>query len=169
MNTPAPKKDPVKPQLSPTALSLFEHNSLRYDAEIPMGVKPEDLLEPTFWAHHASKLRPWNEIRARAVDGTWMGNYLVLDCSRTWARVHQLSFHRFTTGDQADTLASETDVKVYMGKHQVKFRGAHKWTILQGSDVIKEGFATKEEATAELEQMARQVVGGAAGRTAVPA
>jgi hypothetical protein len=170
MSTPAPeKKEPAKPQLPPMGLALFETNSLRHDAVIPMGVPPAALLEPTFWSHHAVKLAPWHEIRARAADGTWVANYLVLDTSRTWARVKQLDFHRLTTGDQADTQASAQEVKEFIARHQVKHRGAHRWTILDGEHIIEEGIASKEEANAKLETLARQAVGGAAGRSAVPA
>jgi hypothetical protein len=158
-------------QLPPNNLQLFESVSTRYDAEIPQGVAPEHLLEPAFWAHQAVKLRPMDEIRARAIDGTWVGTYVVLDCSRTWARVRQLSFSRLTTGEVAETQASEQAVRDYIAGHNVAFRGAqHKWSITRKADkaVIEEGIAEKDEATKRLEALARSHVGGAAATARTP-
>lgn len=154
-------------QLPPNNLYLFEQISTRYDAEIPQGVTQEHLLEPAFWAHKASQLRPWDEIRARATDGTWVATYVVTDCSRTWARVRQLSFHRLTTGEVAETQASEQAVKDFVGAHNVVFRGAqHKWSITRKADkaVIEEGIGEKDAAERRLEQLARNHVGGVAER-----
>ena len=151
-------------QLAPGALQFFEQVSLRYDAEIPQAVTPQDLLNPAFWAHHAVRLRPMNEIRARAIDGTWIADLVVLDCSRTWARVHILAVHRLTTGQVAETQASEQDVKAYIEGHKVVYRGQHKWSITRNSDkaVIEEGIAEQDVAKARLEALARSHVGGAA-------
>ena len=153
-------------QLAPGAMQQFEQASQRYDAEIAIGVKPEELLKPAFWAHHALKLRPWDEIRARAVDGTWTANYVVLDTSRTFARVHQLSLHRLTTGQVAETQASEQEVTAYIAEHDIRYRGSHKFSIVRKADaaIVEEGLATKADAEKRLETIARQHVGGAAAQ-----
>jgi len=147
-------------QLAPGDLQLFEQVSTRYDALIPQDVKPETLLEPAFWAHQAVKLRPMDEIRARAIDGTWVAMYQVVDCSRTWARVVQLSFHRLTTGQVAETQASEQEVKAYVDAHSVTYRGPHKWSIVRKADraVLEEAIAEKEVAEKRLQELARSHV-----------
>lgn len=146
-------------QLPPNALVLLEQVSLRYDALIPQGVEPAELLKPAFWAHEAIKLQPMNEIRARAEDGTWIAYYVVLDCSRTWARVHQLSFHRLTTGDQSMTQASELEIKAFVDAHTVMWRGPHKWSVVRKLDkeVLQEGM-DKDMASAWLASHARTQV-----------
>jgi hypothetical protein len=151
-------------QLAPGALQLFEEVSQRYDAEIAQGVAPEELLKPAFWAHRAARLRPLDEIRARAVDGTWMAEYVVLDCSRTWARVQLKGFWRLTTADVAATQASEEDVKAFIAAHDVRYRGGQKYSIVRLSDgaVLEQGIADKVEASRRLEELARVHVGGAA-------
>jgi len=53
-------------QLPPNDLQQLEQVSLAYDAVVRQGVRPEDVLVPGFWAHHAVKLRPFDEIRVRA-------------------------------------------------------------------------------------------------------
>lgn len=148
-------------QLAPNELWLFEHSSTRYDVKIPIGVGPEELLVPAFWAHHAAKLRPWDEIRARAEDGTWIASYLVLDSSRTWTKVHQLSMHRLTTADVSMTQASQDQVQAYIEEHSVTYRGPHKWSVVRKSDraVLLEGKEQKDEAVAWLQAHARNQVG----------
>src|SRR3954469_16667241 len=101
-------------QLPPNELMLFETASTRHSAKIAQGVSPDELLKPAFWAHHALKLKPLDEIRAHAEDGTWLANYVVLDCSRTWAKVQLLSMHRLTTADQSQTQASNLEVQAFV-------------------------------------------------------
>ena len=148
-------------QLGPNDLFPFEYVSTRHDAKIAQGVKPEDLLVPGFWAHQATKLKPLDEIRAHAEDGTWIANYLVLDCSRTWAKVKQLSLHQLGTADVALTQASELDVKSFKDQHLVKHRGPHKWSVVRKADgaVLEQGMGLRDEAEAWLENHARQHVG----------
>ncbi len=151
-------------QLPPNDLAGFDYVSTRFDARIAQGVRPEQLLEPAFWAHHAVKLKPMDEIRARAEDGTWVGYYLVLDSSRTWAKVKQLSLHHLGTADVSLTQASESEMQGFIGAHEVKHRGPHKWSVVRKSDgaVIVEGIAQRDEATAWLKTHARQQVGAPA-------
>ncbi len=158
-------------QLAPTGLEAFEYVSTRHSAKIAQGVDPDELLKPAFWAHHAMKLKPLDEIRAHAEDGTWLANYVVLDCSRTWAKVQLLSFHRLTTADVSQTQASATEVETFKDQHKVVHRGPHKWSVVRKADnaVIFEGFAVKDEASAQLDKHARDQVGGAAKTDAVAA
>ena len=158
-----PRNAPEKalPQLAPNHLQLFEQVSLRFDAQIAQGVAPEALLDPAFWAHHAVRLRPMNEIRARAEDGTWIAELVVLDCSRTWAKVKMLELYRLTTSDVALTQASEQEVRDFISRHNVVYRGPHKWSVTRKSDkaVLMEGAEQKEGAELWLEAHARSQIG----------
>lgn len=160
---PEPTDKPL-PQLAPATLQLFEQSSLRYDAVIPMGLTPQALLEPSFWAHHAGKLQPWNEVRARAEDGTWVADCLVLDCSRNWAKVTILRHYPLTTAEVSITQASEQEMKEFIGKHNLVFRGTMKWSATRKSDkaVVTEGHETKEAAKAALEAIGRAQIQPAA-------
>lgn len=148
------------PQLAPSALQLFEQVSSRYDAAVPQGIAPEALLDPAFWAHDAKKLRPFDEIRIRAEDGTWIADLEVLDCSRTWAKVKILRIYQLTSPDVALTQASEQEVKDFVAKHQVTWRGQHKWSIVRKSDkaVLMQGLE-KDAAALWLEAHARTQIG----------
>ena len=151
----APGKDNLAP---------FEYASTRHNARIPAGVQPSALMDPGFWAHHATTMRPMDEIRAQAEDGTWVGYYLVLDTSRVWARVHELSLHRLTTKDVSITQASEGEIKAVKDAHKVVHRGPHKWSVVRASDkaVMEQGLAQREIAETWLDNYARTQVGGAA-------
>ena len=148
-------------QLQPNELANFDYVSTRHDAKVQQGVRPEHVLVPAFWAHHAVKLKPFDEIRVRAEDGTWMATYVVLDCSRTWAKVKQLSLHQLGTADVALTQASESEVKAFAAQHNIVHRGPHKWSVVRKADkaVLTEGLAQKDEATAWLDRHAREQVG----------
>ena len=151
-------------QLPPNSLQALDYASTKHDAVIPQGVAPEELLKPEFWAHHAVKLRPFDEIRARAEDGTWLAYYVVLDCSRTWAKVHQLAIHRLTTGDVAMTQASEAEVRAVVKAHEVRFNQGQKWHVVRKTDrmVVQEQIGDKDAAIAWLEKHARGQVGAPA-------
>lgn len=137
-------------------LAQFEQVSTRYDAKIPIGVKLDDILKPEFWAHHSVRLTPFDEIRARAIDGSWMAYLVVLDCARTWARVHVLQVVNFTPIE-----LSEQEVQAFIDAHQVVHRGPHKWSVVRKSDsgVLHEGMASKADANTWLEKHAREQVG----------
>lgn len=155
------EQEKAQKQLPPSELWTFEHVSTRYSARIPQGVDPDDLLMPAFWAHQAMKLRPMDEIRAHAEDGTWVAYFLVLDCSRTWAKLHRLALHRLTTADVSQSQASEEEVKAMIAEHTVAFRGQHKWSVIRKSDraVLLEGKEEKPEAIKWLEAHVRSLLG----------
>jgi len=145
-------------QLAPNDLANFEYISTRYDAKIQQGVTPEELLAPAFWAHHAMKLKPMDELRARAEDGTWVAYLIVLDASRTWARVQLLSVHRLTTADVAMSQANEGQVKAIKEAHKIAWRGPHKWSVVRITDdnVLHDGEQQKDLAHAWLDRWARE-------------
>jgi len=164
-------QDKPLPQLSPGDFALFEHVSTRYDALVTQGVAPEQLLNPAYWAHHAVKLRPMDEIRARAADGTWVAELIVLDCSRTWAKVKMLRMDRLTTGDVALTEASIAERNAFIEAHDVVLRGPHKWCVVRRQDkvVVQEDLATKDAAKAWLEALATNIGGAPASLPKTPA
>lgn len=159
-------------QLPPGNLERFEQMSTRWDVVVQNGVAPEALLDPAFWAHRAMKMKPFDEIRARAEDGTWLGLYVVLDSSRTWARVKCLDLHKLTTADVALTQASTDEVRRLVDAHKVLHRGPHKWSVVRIVDnaVLHQGEEQKDSAIAWLEAHARAAVGGhTPAKAAVPA
>jgi hypothetical protein len=145
-------------QLAPGQLELLDYMSSRFDVRVPLGVTPENLLDPAFWAHHGVKLKPFDEIRARCDDGTWVAYYIVLDCSRTWARVQLLTKYSLTTSDVSSSQAS---VEEFKAKHKIVHRGPHGWSVVREIDkaVLAQGMAVKDEAGTWLDKHARDAVG----------
>lgn len=110
---------------------------------------PQDLLDPAYWAHLSSQMKPRDRVEAWADDGTWMAEYVVLESGRTWARLHCIAAHHFTTADQARTQADA------MSPYAIEFRGPHnKWSVIRKTDreVMHEGEETVRAATEWLEE-----------------
>jgi len=108
------------------------------------GTTKKDIMTPSYWSHVAAQFRPYDRIEVRVDDGTYFAELLILACDRTWAKVHELTFHSLTTSDVSMTQASEE-----MAEFDVKWNGpANKFIVLRKSDneVIKKGFDDKEEA-----------------------
>lgn len=143
--------------LSTDRLALLETMSLVHDALIPADVHPLHLLEPAFWAHSATKLAPWHEIRARAEDGSWMGRYVVLSSDRTWAKVKCIAFHEFAPilalepeqpKGPEDSTEATPDVQAVIDAHKVTHRGPKGHSVIRASDkaVLVENLPTKADA-----------------------
>jgi len=144
-------------QLPPGELSEHDYISSRWDVKVLQSVKPKDILEPSFWAHEAMKLKPLDEVRVHCEDGTWLGYYIVLDCSRTWAKVQMLSMHQLTSADVSQTQASIEDVAKFVAAHSIVHRGPHRWSVVRNSDkaVLHEGVVVKDDAITWLDKHAR--------------
>ncbi len=103
----------------------------------------EDLLKPEYWVHVASKLKAWDRIEARADDGTWWAELMVLESGRTFTRVRLLRHYSLTTDDVAQTQAG--GIVDYI----VEWKGPHtKWRVVRTIDnmVVHEGAGSKESA-----------------------
>lgn len=143
------KKNEVIPQLAPMGLNGFDYVSTRFDALIPIGVTLEQILNPAFWAHHAVKLKPMDEIRARAEDGTWLAYLVVLDTSRTWAKVAHLGVHHLTTRDVSLSQASQEQRAEFIAAHKVVHRGSMKWSVVRKADSAVLAQELNEKSAAE--------------------
>lgn len=141
------------PQLGVGDFSEAEYRSNRWVADIAAEIERSRLQDPNFWAHHSHKLRPWDRIEARAKDGTWMAEYLVLDCSRTWAKVKELIVYQLSTSDVSQSQAQD--------KYLVKHRGAAGWSVIRTGDkaVIAEGHKTRDGAEQDLQNLLAQEKG----------
>lgn len=110
----APKQDkaaevaeqPERKPGSPVTDDRIQESEFAYTTHIGTAyenTEPSDLLATEYWAHRAAKLRPWDEIKIRANDGSWYAHLLVLESGRNWARVHMLSAWKLTTSEVAQT------------------------------------------------------------------
>jgi hypothetical protein len=104
------------------------------------GVALDSLLDPAYWAHVAKRLKPWDWIEVRAEDGAYWALLLVIDASATSAKVQVL--HRVELQAVKPEDAPAAPFKADWGGP------THKHRVLRLSDkqVMKTGFATKDEA-----------------------
>lgn len=121
----------------------------RYEAVIEHGVTLEDIKQPGFYAHIAAFLRPFDVITVSSDDQTLYAEVLVLAAERTAATVTVLRSYDLT---KAEVVRYETD-NFKTSDFEIKYRGpAAKFSLIRKDDnaVIREGFATKEEAEKSL-------------------
>lgn len=103
----------------------------------------EDMLKPGYWVHVASKMKPWDRIEARANDGTWWAEFMVLEAGRAFARVVLMRQQNLTTTDVA-----QSQISVWK-EYKVLHRGPHcKWSVIRVSDkqVLHEGEGLRDGA-----------------------
>lgn len=116
-------------QLNPSRMEGAEYQRNVWVMTAHENTTPSDLTDRAYWAHVAGKLKPWDRIEARANDGTWYAEFLVLEAGRTWAKVHMLHCASLTSADVAMSQATA------MMPYEVKFRGPHcKWSVIRKSD-----------------------------------
>lgn len=150
MEAPTQQAAPAAQQKKLEAIdsSRFSEASFKraeYLVTAPAGMEPGDLLDPMVWAHVAAQLQPWCRIEARANDGTWFAELLVLEASRNWARVHILHAYNLTTSDVSQSLAAAGQLMPY----EILHRGPHsQWSVIRKLDrsVMHEGEATQQGA-----------------------
>lgn len=137
--------------LDPARRKLAEFTMSVHTVNCELGTEIDDLKNPSYWAHVGSEFRPYDQIWARAEDGTWVAHLMVLGCDRNWAKMHILAVHKLTTSDVALTEAAQA-------KHTVEWKGPqHRFAVIRKEDaaVIKAGFADKIEATAWMQEHER--------------
>lgn len=144
-----------EPRLGPGAFEVAEYKRTVYRGVVERGVSPEDVIHPAYWAYHSAKLKPWDRVELIAEDGTWFGEYLVLGCDRTWARVFALRVVMLTSADVAETQAANANEgkpeqsSSIAPANEVRFRGpVRKWSVIRVSDsaILAEGISQKREA-----------------------
>lgn len=107
------------------------------------GVTVDDMLKPDFWAHVAQKLRPWDKIEARAEDGAYFVEFVVLDAAKTWAKVALVN-----TPTVFKENVGPSDISID-DKYIAQWKGPQrKWIVVRKVDKasLKEELATKSDA-----------------------
>lgn len=129
----------VVPPLSPRRLKPAEGEYNRWSVVVDHGVKPTDLLKTDFWQHHTKMLRPFDEIRAIAEDGSFCMWLLVLGTGPLDAKVASIGV--------VDMDPLDPDEYEVPKGYAVKYGGQiSKWRAMRGNDVIKDGFNSRSEA-----------------------
>lgn len=151
--TPTERK-PDPPILTADRLKGAEFERVIHTAHPATGHTLEHMLQPAYWAHVAPKLKPWDRIEARAEDGTYYAELLVLACDRTWARIHVLQWDDLSTQDISITQAADASTKFEIN-HSPNLR----WCVIRKSDrqVMHKEAQTKQDAELWLREYLRIV------------
>lgn len=75
----------------PATLLTTEYTVTNWYLSVPPHLSPEDLLDPSFWAIVATRMKPNQRVTVDSEDHSWTAEYFVLDASRTAARVALLN------------------------------------------------------------------------------
>jgi hypothetical protein len=136
-----------KINLPATHLSLAQYVSQTYFTFIPMGHRPEDLLQPEYWVHWARRLRPNYFIRVRAEDGSFDGELLVIQASDTWAKCVWFTFNQRDGEERA-----EADYSPQRDNFKIE-ANAKGWRLIEKSSakVIAKDLPLKADAEKALD------------------
>lgn len=127
--------------LDPSRFAANEYVNTDWTVTVEAGTSLDDVLNPAFFANVSVKLHAYDHIRVRIDTGEWYAELLVLDCARTWAKTIKLSEHKLVKDGSPEQEADD--------QYFVKHNGPHfKFCVIRKADkeVIKDGFATKQEA-----------------------
>ena len=138
-------------ELNPSRMKECEFERTVYTITTHENTSPEDLLKPEYWTNVAEKFKPFDKVEARADDGSWYAEFLVLETSRRWTRMHLLMQANLTTTDVSLTQSK-------LGEFNIEWKGpARKFCVIRASDqeMIHEGEQSKGTAHAWLAERIR--------------
>ena len=121
-------------------LADYDRNVFRVSPE--QGTAFEQLLEPGYWVHVASKFRAGDKIEVFPEGGEYYAELLVVSGSRIHAKVVPLQVKHLSAAKVAGGPKTADPFKI---EHKGSL---HKWSVIRASDkeYVKDGFATREEA-----------------------
>lgn len=138
----ARKAAPMPKHLPPLRFKQAEFERTIYLAIPEAGTAFDDVLKPSYWAHNAAKMKPFDHIEILAEDGSWWAHLLVISTGRVEATVKVLNHQSF---DVDVTGAVQEDFPGY----EIRFAGPHKKhqvIRLEDSAVLKDEISTKTQA-----------------------
>jgi len=140
--------------LSPHTLKLHDQVSLTYGVVLPHGIKLNDILDPKYWQHHSSKLRPDDKIEVRTEGRLFYAELFVMDVGHLAVKMKVLTAIALqTTKESEDAIRLEKDAEAQTlddnpgyivkwvsptKKYGVKREGQNEW--------VRTDFETKEAA-----------------------
>lgn len=138
-------------QLQPARLKNAENERQQHFVVPEHGTPFDALLDPAYWAHVSMKFRPCDLIEVHAEDGSYYARLLVRDAGKLYAKVAKLEYVEL---DKVEVLQAAGKI---LDGHEVKWRGPlHKWCVVRGADVLKDGMS-KAEAEDFLRSYSRTV------------
>jgi hypothetical protein len=120
------------PAILQRRFQLAEQTRAIYFVTVETHIKPEDVLNPDFWRHVASQLRPYDEIIVATDSCEWRMELLVCDVWHCGVRVVERS--------RVDMTAEEEGGNDVADDLRVKWRGpVNRWCVVRTDGVIMRG------------------------------
>lgn len=138
----------MKP-LKPNAMDHSNFVRMHMSANVPPGTVLSDVLEPTFWANHAYRLKRGAIIEILSEDSVLDCELRVLEVGPTFAKVRLLRntpTEEVKAAPKVSTAPLEEDVEVSYGGKQ------DRWRVVHRGHVVKSGFETIVEANKAAEE-----------------
>lgn len=113
--------------------------------------EPEDIENPTYYAHVAEKLTVYDHIEVRAETGEWIAWLVVTGCGDGWARVKAINVVRL---DPSKDMVKPADA----AQHYVAWKGPqHKYCVIRKQDGhrVSEGHKTQGSAEEWMREQER--------------
>jgi len=85
-------KEEERIQLQGNRTREFGHWQNWHTVNAQIGTTRENILNEDYWAHVALKYNKGDMLFVRADDNSWIANYYILDCGRTWVKVFELAW-----------------------------------------------------------------------------
>jgi hypothetical protein len=142
-----PEERPIK-QLAPQRRKLAEYARQHHVVTVEDAEHPEDFLQPEFWALIAKDMQVGDRVDVQDDELTFFGEYLVMACDRTWAKLHKLHETALVPPKEA-AVSPDFDIQ-YKGPHL-------KYCVIRKSDksIVHEGAASRVDANSWLLGYAR--------------
>lgn len=134
--------------LGPTHLQSHDIRVNRYFIEVPQGHKFSDLLEPSYWAHHARKLTLHSTVDAVSMDGAFDATLRVAAKGDTWVKMRVLRLTEIGEADRQDPTPIRNLYKIDMEPNG-KWRVIHKDT----GRIEVSGLTSRADADAALDRI----------------
>lgn len=148
---PVLKSKANPPRLHFGRLRLAEQVRTLHYADIPAGLKLEDVMKPAFWAHYTREMRPNDLIETVCEDGTWEALLRVMFISTAEVVLSKV-YH--VVHDKASADEMSTDV------HEIKWISPQvKYAVVRKDNgtVIKDHLYPKDQAIAYLQQHMKSI------------
>lgn len=137
-------------QLVPLRRKLAEHARNTHVVTVEDASHPEDFVKPEFWALVAKEMQIGDRVDIQDDGLTFYGEYLVVACDRTWAKLHELRISHLVAVKEQSVSPD----------YEIVFKGPHmKYCVVRLSDrsLVHEGAATRQDANTWLLGYARTI------------
>lgn len=132
-------------------MELAEYLRQDWVATAEAGTLIDDVIDPGYWSHMASKMKLYDRIEVRMDTGDWLLELLVLDVGRNWARVVILHQHDLQPADGESFVPD---------RFTPKFRGpVLKWSVIRAADshVLIDKLETKQAAVEWIDRYEKNI------------